>query len=90
MSDHRAIKFNFKIHTNIRGEGYWKFSSMYSLNNDYKSCIRDIRALSQKIVYIGCYWKINEGIELVFSRIKNRLPMPIVAKYHTFTVYEFY
>ena len=38
----------------------------------------------RKIVYIGCYWKSNERIELVFSHIKDRLSMRIIAKYHTF------
>ena len=42
MSEHRALKFTFKMNNNIRGEGYWKFNSMYIDNNDYKSGIRDI------------------------------------------------
>ena len=43
----------------------------------------DIRGLSQKIVYIGCYWKSNERIELIFSHMKDILSMHIIAKYHT-------
>ena len=42
MSDHRALKFTFKINTNVRGEGYWKFNSMYLNNDDYKTGIREI------------------------------------------------
>ena len=43
-----------------------------------------LRGLSHKIVYIACYWKSNERIELVFSHIKDRLFMCIIAKYHLY------
>ena len=42
MSDHRVLKFNFKISSNKRGSGYWKLNSTYINNDDYKKKIRDI------------------------------------------------
>ena len=41
MSDHRVLKFNFKISSNKRGSGYWKLNSTYIDNDDYKKKIRD-------------------------------------------------
>ena len=42
MSDHRVLKFNFKILSNKRGSGYWKLNSTYIDNDDYKKKIKDI------------------------------------------------
>ena len=42
MSDHKAIRFNVKLHENERGTGYWKLNTSLLEKSDYKEKIYDI------------------------------------------------
>ena len=49
-----------------------------------------IRGLSQKIVYIACYLKINARIELIFSHLQDKLSLSMhnISKYLTFMLHS--
>ena len=42
LSDHRALKFSFKLCENKRGSGYWKLNTSFLENADYINGIKDV------------------------------------------------
>ena len=42
MSDHRVLKFTFKMSLNKRGSGYWKLNCSLIENDDYKMKIKEL------------------------------------------------
>ena len=68
LSDHRALKFSFKLCDNKRGSGYWKLNTSFLEYADYINGIKDVVNSIRNGDKSYIYWSAKERLQMFHSK----------------------